>query len=82
MAGLISNPHVEAPRNDPWTLWREAAVLSNAGYDKLAAANLKTIIDHPGTPADLRKLAVEQSEALARPRPPAAGKAGDDLIPF
>ena len=82
MAGLISNPHVEAPRNDPWTLWREAAVLSNAGYDKLAVANLKTIIDHPGTPDDLRKMAVKQSEMLARPHPAVAAKASDDLIPF
>jgi hypothetical protein len=55
MAGVISNPHVEAPRNDPWTLWRHAAVLSNAGHNDLAAANLKAILDHPGTPDDLRK---------------------------
>jgi hypothetical protein len=51
MAGFISNPHVEAPRNDPWTLWREAAALSSVGADELAAANLQAILDHPRTVA-------------------------------
>jgi hypothetical protein len=57
-------------------------VLSSVGADELAAANLQAILDHPGTPDDLRKLAVTQSEALARPRPPVAGRAVDDFIPF
>jgi hypothetical protein len=57
-------------------------VFFSVGDDKLAAAKLQAILDHPGTPDDLRKLAAKQSEALARPRPPVAGRAGDDLIPF
>ena len=79
--GFISNPHVEASRNDPWTLWRDAAVFFSVSDDKLAAAKLQAILDHPGTPDDLRKLAAKQSAALARPHPPVADRA-DDLIPF
>ena len=79
MAGLISNPHVAAPA-DPWSLWRDAITLANAGDAKLATTITEEILSDPATAPELRKMAEQRQRAgWQLPRPP---KADHSLIPF
>lgn len=79
MAGHISNPHVRAP-DDPWSLWRDAITLANAGEPKLAAQITQDILADARTDAALRKMA-EARQRGGWELPKVRGLDPDGLIP-
>ena len=80
MAGIISNPSVQAP-SDPWTLWRDANTLANAGAPALAERLTRDILSHPQTPDVLRKQA-ERRQRSGWAFPKAAPFDRDGPVPF
>jgi hypothetical protein len=52
----------EAPRNDPWTLWRQAKILGPLVYIRQADENLDAVRANPKTPDDLRTLAEKKRQ--------------------
>jgi hypothetical protein len=83
MAGFISSPFVEAPK-DAWWRWRASIVL--ADNPKLADQHLQNILDDPKAPEGLKKMVVARREKqlleASRPTAPVVGSTDDDLIPF
>jgi hypothetical protein len=85
MPGFISNPMTnEAPRNDPWTLWRYAQTLGRVGSaDAVKVANeyLDTILANPKTSEGLREMAEERKQQGWEPVRTYKWKPGD-CVPF
>ena len=70
----------EAPRNDPWTLWRYAQTLGELGSpDAVKVANeyLDTVLANPKTPDDLKVMAEDRRRKGWEPARTFKWKPGD-----